>query len=209
MCTLYIVWKFSSGTGSPGWSQKKARKNGCGGGGGGYVYIVMPSVLWYYWLGVRKNIRPVKIKWWGAGVVICLECANDLHMVQLMALPPWRFSSLKSRLVQPFRCQLTQVLLENRLLNGCMSLCMFYMDILCSLLHLLTEQWDVLHILAEMSSVICSFVGISKLLMWVACVILTLRIIHSIIICCLLMNCCCTVLMLSSRKQYVCIYADI
>ena len=30
-----------------------------------------------------------KTEWWGAAVVICLErSANDLHMVQLMPLPP-------------------------------------------------------------------------------------------------------------------------
>jgi len=30
-----------------------------------------------------------KIEWWGAGVIICLERGwNDLHMVQLMPLPP-------------------------------------------------------------------------------------------------------------------------
>jgi len=28
-----------------------------------------------------------KLEWWGAGVVICLECSADLHMVQLMLLP--------------------------------------------------------------------------------------------------------------------------
>jgi len=32
--------------------------------------------------------RAVKIDWWGAGVVICLERGADLHMVQLMPLPP-------------------------------------------------------------------------------------------------------------------------
>ena len=50
----------------------------------------LPSVLWRCWLGVRKGIQPVKnMEWWGAGVVICLErAANDLHMVQLMPLPP-------------------------------------------------------------------------------------------------------------------------
>jgi len=42
------------------------------------------TVLWRCWLGVRKSIRPVKIEWWGAGMVICVERnANDLHMVQL------------------------------------------------------------------------------------------------------------------------------
>jgi len=28
-----------------------------------------------------------KTEWWGAGVVICLECDADLHMAQLMPLP--------------------------------------------------------------------------------------------------------------------------
>ena len=51
---------------------------------------IVPSVLWCCWLGGRKGIRPVKnMEWWGAGMVICLECgANDLHMVHLMPLPP-------------------------------------------------------------------------------------------------------------------------
>ena len=42
------------------------------------------------WLGGMKSIRPVKnMEWWGAGMVVCLERgANDLHMVQLMPLPP-------------------------------------------------------------------------------------------------------------------------
>ena len=39
-------------------------------------------------LSVRKSIRPVKIEWYGVGVVICLEQGADcLHMVQLMPLP--------------------------------------------------------------------------------------------------------------------------
>jgi len=47
------------------------------------------SVLWCCWLSRRKGIRPVKTEWWGTGVVICLkQGANDLHMVQLMPLPP-------------------------------------------------------------------------------------------------------------------------
>ena len=50
--------------------------------------LFMPSVLWCCWLGGRKGIRPVKNEWWGAGVVICLEWGADLHMAQLMPLPP-------------------------------------------------------------------------------------------------------------------------
>jgi len=49
------------------------------------VFHMLPSVLWYCWLGIRKSIRPVKIEWWGIGVLICLEQGADcLHMVQLM-----------------------------------------------------------------------------------------------------------------------------
>ena len=39
------------------------------------------------WLGGRKGIQPVKNKWWGAGVVVCLEQGADLHIAQLMPLP--------------------------------------------------------------------------------------------------------------------------
>jgi len=39
--------------------------------------------------GVRKGIWPVKTEWWGTGIVICPEQgANNLHVVQLMPLPP-------------------------------------------------------------------------------------------------------------------------
>ena len=42
--------------------------------------------------------RPVKIEWWGAGVVICLEQGADcLHMAQLIPLPLTVY--VKSRLV--------------------------------------------------------------------------------------------------------------
>jgi len=37
---------------------------------------------------------------------------------------PSSVASLKSRLVQPFWCQLTQVVLEKRPLNGCLSVCL-------------------------------------------------------------------------------------
>jgi len=38
-------------------------------------------------LGDRKGIRPVKTKWWDAGVVLHLGQGADLHMAQLMPLP--------------------------------------------------------------------------------------------------------------------------
>ena len=58
-------------------------------------------------------------------VVICLERgAVFLHMVQLMSLHPKTSSflaSFKSRLVLPFWYRLTQLVLEERPLNGCSS----------------------------------------------------------------------------------------
>ena len=56
----------------------------------------------------------------------CLRCCNTdcLHVVQLMPLHPKTPSSLDSfkfRLVLPFWYRLTQVVLENRPLNGCSS----------------------------------------------------------------------------------------
>ena len=77
---------------------------------------LLHSVLWRCWLGGRKVMRPVKTEWWGAGVVICLECGADLHMVQLL---PLSLASYKSRLVLPFWYRLTEVVVEKRPLNGC------------------------------------------------------------------------------------------
>jgi len=51
----------------------------------GYLYLF--TVLSRCWIGGRKGIRPVKIEWWGAGGVICLERGADLHMALLMPLP--------------------------------------------------------------------------------------------------------------------------
>ena len=39
-----------------------------------------------------------KLEWWGAGMVICVERgANDLHMVQLMPVPPYHFCFRKTQ----------------------------------------------------------------------------------------------------------------
>jgi len=63
----------------------------------GVIYLAsgMPSVLRRCWLGITKSIRPVKIKWWGVGAVICLEWGADcLQMVQMILLRPKTLSSL-------------------------------------------------------------------------------------------------------------------
>jgi len=55
-------------------------------------------------------------------MVICLEGgANDLHMDDLAdaTTTPLPLASLKSRMVLPFLCWLTLVVLEKRPLNGC------------------------------------------------------------------------------------------
>jgi len=41
-------------------------------------------MLWSCWLGGRKGIRPVKIEWWGAGMVICMGRGADVHLAQMM-----------------------------------------------------------------------------------------------------------------------------
>jgi len=96
-----------------------------------YLYISwcftwLPSVLWRCWLGVRKNIRPVENEWWVAGVVICLErSVNDLHHIW----SSWGHCHsiisccIKIENGSPFWCQLTQVVLEKRPLNVCLSVC--------------------------------------------------------------------------------------
>jgi len=39
-------------------------------------------------VGRQEGIQPVKTEWWGTGMVICLERDADLHMAQLMPMPP-------------------------------------------------------------------------------------------------------------------------
>jgi len=103
-----------------------------------YICSYLPSVLWHCWLSMRNSIRPVKIEWWGVGVVICLDWgAVCLHMVQSMPLHPKTPSSLASftsRLVLPLWYRLTQVFLEKRPLNECSSsssyICSYYILIL-------------------------------------------------------------------------------
>jgi len=39
-------------------------------------------------VGQQEGYPACKNEWWGGGVVICLEQGADLHMAQLMPLPP-------------------------------------------------------------------------------------------------------------------------
>jgi len=83
------------------------------------VNVLMRLVLWHCWLGGRKGIQPVKTKWWGVGVVICLERDADLHTAQLMPLPLTVSCFRKSRLVLPFWYRLTWVVPDKGPLNRC------------------------------------------------------------------------------------------
>jgi len=84
------------------------------------VYCSLPSVLQHCWLGIRQSIRPVKIfQWCGAGMVICLEWSEyNLHMVQMMPLPPIISCFITIQNGLSFWCRLTQVVLEKKPLNG-------------------------------------------------------------------------------------------
>jgi len=53
-----------------------------------WQHIELLSLLGHCWLGGRKGIRPVKNWVVGAGIVIYLRQGADLHMAQLMPLPP-------------------------------------------------------------------------------------------------------------------------
>jgi len=70
----------------------------------------LPSVLWHYWLGIMKGIRPVKTELWGVGVSRYLSGA----MCKLYPRTPSSLASFKSRLGIPFWYWLTQVVPEKR-----------------------------------------------------------------------------------------------
>jgi len=69
-----------------------------------FAFSALTLLVWQ-----RKGIWPEKTEWWDAGMVICLGRGADLHMAQLMPLPPTIFCSSKSRLVLPFWYWLTRV----------------------------------------------------------------------------------------------------
>jgi len=103
--------------GSPG---QRAVKRVC------VCVCVVYSVLWHCLLGVRKSAQPVKIEWWGVwcGYLSAVRCrlfAYSPANTTAIPKPPPSLASFKSRLVLPFWFQLTQIVLEKRLLNRCSS----------------------------------------------------------------------------------------
>jgi len=75
-------------------------------------YILQSSVETIF-TGGTIFINDIFSKWWGAGVIICLERGADLHMAQLMPLP----LTVSSRLVLPVWYRLTWVVPEKGPLN--------------------------------------------------------------------------------------------
>jgi len=85
----------------------------------------MLSVLWHGWLGIRKSIGNIKnwaIRCW-CGYLSGARCRLFAYgSADATASQNWSsLVSFKSRLVLPFWYWLTQVVLENRQLNGCSS----------------------------------------------------------------------------------------
>jgi len=51
----------------------------------------------------------LKTEWWGAGMVICLGQGADLHVAQLMPLPPTVSCFSKIQIGLTFLVQLTRI----------------------------------------------------------------------------------------------------
>ena len=65
-------------------------------------------MLWHCWLAVRKSIQPVKIEWWGVGLLVWLSLWSEMQIVCIWPVwchciqkNPSSFASFKSRLVLP------------------------------------------------------------------------------------------------------------
>jgi len=63
-----------------------------------------------------------KLKWWGAGVVVCLELGADLHMAQLMPLPLTVSCFSKIQIGFTFLVPAHRVVLDKGPLNVCVSI---------------------------------------------------------------------------------------
>jgi len=92
-----------------------------------FYLLLLPSVLWHCWFCIRKSIRPVK-NW----VMMCwrdylsgVRCRWFAYGPAGATTTSSSFALLKSRMVSPFWCRLTQVVLVNKPLSVCMSVCFF------------------------------------------------------------------------------------
>jgi len=80
------------------------------------VYIIyLPSMLWHFWLDGSKGIWPVKTEW--HGYLSAARCKWFAYGPADATVTSSSLASLNSRMVLPFWWWLTQVVLEQRLLN--------------------------------------------------------------------------------------------
>ena len=108
------------------------------------ILKLLPSVLWCCWLCIRKSFRPVKIEWWGVGVVICLKRDADcLHIVQLMPLPPraFQFAIWLDSLCESIRFVKKISLLLHWL--SCSFSCLFIVSSLRQKIHHKSRNWKL------------------------------------------------------------------
>ena len=57
-------------------------------------------MLWHCWLGPRNSVWPIKIEWWGVGVVICIDWgAFYLHIVRPVPVAVWHLTIPSSLVV--------------------------------------------------------------------------------------------------------------
>ena len=85
-------------------------------------------MFWHCSLGIRNSIQPVKnwvMKCWHS-YLSEVRCKWFAHGLANTTATPTSLASqkLKFRLVQPFLCRLTLVVLEKRPLNGCLTVCL-------------------------------------------------------------------------------------
>jgi len=84
----------------------------------------LPSVLSHCLVGVRKSIQSVKswVTMCWRGYLSWAKCKWSTYGPADATATPSSLASLKSRMVLPFWCRLTQVVLEKRPLNWCLSI---------------------------------------------------------------------------------------
>ena len=137
----------------------------------GYVVDTLPSVLWRCWLDGRKGIRPVKKL--SGGVLAWLSFWSEMRTC---IWPSWchchslSLASVKSRLVLLFWYQLTQVVTEKWLLNGCVCVwlcCGYQLQPLChnSQWKLKTNQ-QIIYTFSNLVIVHCSWLLWLKTINW-------------------------------------------
>jgi len=95
------------------------------------IFLLLLSIVWCCAFGAltllvghQKSIRPVKY-WvirWCCGYLSGVRCKWFAYGPADATVTPSSLASLKSRMVWPFWCRLTQVILEKRPLNGCLSI---------------------------------------------------------------------------------------